>query len=1136
MFETSSYLPQGYMDFSSNYEHSLAILDDGRLFVWGNNELGSLGMGHLLEQDRPIHSETPELEEGENYVDVDTGDGHSVGLTSDGRLFTWGRNTYGQLGTGDYVSSSIRIDITANLNLGVGESPAKVFSGRYNTFVLTSDSRVLSFGYNPDGQLGDLTLIDRNLPVDITSNLGLDPGEVIIGVYPATDHTLLYTSDGRILAFGSNQYGQLGMGTFDVNHTIVETTISNCITVGEDTIIDIEVGETFSGFITNTNEVCVWGENQYGSLGEGGLLNRNLPYSITNQFSIDPSENIIQLAIGSWHSMIYTDYGRTYSWGQGSYSKLGNGYNFDEEYPDEVTADFDLGSEDINNYFLGEHTTFIFSTIDNLYGFGSNVDGELGIGSLSSSVDVIQINRDISRLNKIKFIYMNDEQYLLNSDVYIDLYFEYDIYDDLVSIVINGTTYSKAFMEEDVGKITIKIPNTYALNDPLDYTIETINFSAGSIAPSGAADVFGVMVDDNESPSFETIIDQSIPSGTSPIDWETYVLNLYDNSPGIISILVEDYIIYNVPGIYTVSITAEDESSNSYNQEFNVEVTDIIAPVITYTGVTTLEVNTANYDISTHVAANDNIDGNLSPQIITSGAVEYDQVGVYTITFTVTDSSLNEGTLIVDINIVDTTPPTFDLIQDLEFEVGEYSSFDFESLVVNELDNSNGVLTYTVIESIDFFALDTYQVTIIVEDESENSTSDTFSVTISDSVPPEIFIYNEPIVGLNENLNDTSFIEAIDYFDGDVTYNITLDDSLVDYSIVGTYTITLYVYDSSGNNASTQVTLHVEDYYAPYFDPIDTVIIGLGETDIDWETYIEGLTDDSGEIPTISVTFDDVDYSVVGTYSITLEATDESMNSFERTFNVTVEDNIDPDVTLIGEQTLYHELGDAYLDLGIECVDNGLDECIIEVLGTVDSNTLGTYVITYNVTDSADNLVTLTRSVIVEDTTAPVVILESSVDTIYSDSVYTDEGVIAIDLQAVTISVSGTVDETVVGVYQIIYTVTDASDNETIVKRVVTVVNPIPLVVFEIGEAITTIKVNSVFNEGSCDVYVDITKYTCSVDLDNLNTATPGTYKVTYSTPTSSGVNYQYDVVVVVVSKEVIELVAFKENEFEVVL
>ena len=154
-------------------------------------------------------------------------------------------------------------------------------------------------------------------------------------------------------------------------------------------------------------------------------------------------------------------------------------------------------------------------------------------------------------------------------------------------------------------------------------------------------------------------------------------------------------------------------------------------------------------------------------------------------------------------------------------------------------------------------------------------------------------------------------------------------------------------------------------------------------------------------------------------------------------------DEIPPVITILGDNPATVELGASYSDAGATANDAYHGTTPVTSSGTVDTNTVGVYTITYTATDLDNNTATASRTVNVVDTTSPVVtVTGDNPATVELGTAYTDAGATATDLSgAVTVVTTGTVDTNTVGSYTLTYTSTDASGNAGTASRVVNVVD-----------------------------------------------------------------------------------------------
>ena len=317
-----------------------------------------------------------------------------------------------------------------------------------------------------------------------------------------------------------------------------------------------------------------------------------------------------------------------------------------------------------------------------------------------------------------------------------------------------------------------------------------------------------------------------------------------------------------------------------------------------------------------------------------------------------------------------------------------------------------------------------------------DATEVTRTVNVTDTTAPVITLNGDAQITVEVGTTYTDLgATASDNYDGDITTDIVTVNN-VDTSVIGSYTVTYNVTDSSGNDA-TEVTrtVNVTDTTAP-------VITLVGDTQITVEvgsTYTDlGATASDnydGDITTDIVTVNNVDTSVIGSYTVTYNVTDSSGNAAsEVTRTVNVTDTTAPVITLVGDAEITVEVGSTYTDLGATASDNydGDITADIVTVNNVDTSVIGSYTVTYNVTDSSGNAASeVTRTVNVTDTTAPVITLVGDAEiTVEVGSTYTDLGATASDnydgdISADIVTVNN-VDTSVIGSYTVTYNVSDS--------------------------------------------------------------------------------------------------------------
>ncbi len=210
-------LTSGVKSISAGLAHSLAITNEGGVKAWGSNDFGQLGDGTVNNNATP--ADVNGLTSG--IISIAAGTAHSLALNSDGIVWAWGRNHYGQLGDGTATDKSSPVQVTGLMGI------TAVSAGFAHSLALTNVGGVKAWGNNGLGQLGDGTSTNSSTPVDVS---GLTSG--VVSISAGLAHSLALKSNCTGWAWGRNHYGQLGDGTITDRSTPVEVTGLMGISVG----------------------------------------------------------------------------------------------------------------------------------------------------------------------------------------------------------------------------------------------------------------------------------------------------------------------------------------------------------------------------------------------------------------------------------------------------------------------------------------------------------------------------------------------------------------------------------------------------------------------------------------------------------------------------------------------------------------------------------------------------------------------------------------------------------------------------------------------------------------------------------------------------------------------------------------
>lgn len=450
----------------------------------------------------------------------------------------------------------------------------------------------------------------------------------------------------------------------------------------------------------------------------------------------------------------------------------------------------------------------------------------------------------------------------------------------------------------------------------------------------------------------------------------------------------------------------------------------------------------------------------------------------------------------------DTTAPIITL--NGASEITQSYGEEYQELGAIAIDNVDGDVDVTIEGEVDSDNLGDYTITYSASDAAGNESSETRTVTVIDDSAPVINLNGDSTVtvsydGEYEELGAT----ATDNVDGDI--DVTVSGS-VDTSSIGSYTITYTASDEAGNEATLTRTVNVVDSTAPVITLIgsSTVVQAYGA---DYSELGATATDDVDE--TVSVTTSgSVNTSSIGSYTITYTATDSAGNSTSISRIVTVTDITAPVITLTGDSTVTVSYGDDYEELGATVTDNVDTDIEIDISGSVDTDSIGEYTVTYTATDAAGNESSETRTVTVVDVTAPVITLNgaSELEYVFGET-YEELGATATDDvdSDVTVTVSGTVDTSSIGSYTITYSATDNAGNSSTTTRTVTVVDITAPVITLIGDDPLNHAYGVTYSELGATAIDDVdgsVEVSISGEVD-INTL--GEYPLTYTATDSSG-------------------------------
>ena len=387
--------------------HTLALSSSGTVYAWGSNDRARLGIGIAIgfgEGDQPdIRTSPQRVPNLSNIVQVAVGAGHSVALRSDGTVWTWGDNFFGQLGSGSFdglfAAGNPAPARVPNLN-----NITAISTMEHHTLALRSDGTVWAWGNGGLGQLGIGSYYIDNLNFD-NPHLAHRPFPVqvdyltnIIDISAGAYHSAAVRADGTVWTWGANETGQLGIGTVSrfVGSPVQVRGITDAASVSAGGVFMPFTDYTFRGHtlaIRENGTVLAWGANCAGQLGLP-IIGRDNPFGhvlTPTPIHPDPPTFVSVSAGRNRQTTGICTMGVAWSWGSNNTGALGQ--NTDLHAVATPQSVITVAAIDGEQYRLGFSAVYISGTAAVLPDgtvrvWGRNNLGQAGIGETTPSPGV----------------------------------------------------------------------------------------------------------------------------------------------------------------------------------------------------------------------------------------------------------------------------------------------------------------------------------------------------------------------------------------------------------------------------------------------------------------------------------------------------------------------------------------------------------------------------------------------------------------------------------------------------------------------------------------------------------------------------------------------------------------------------
>jgi alpha-tubulin suppressor-like RCC1 family protein len=293
--------------------HNVALKSDGTVWAWGANMFGQLGNGTTNEADAPVQVS------GLSSVTGLGGRGyHTLAVDSSGSIWGWGWNTAGELGNGNNNPTTVPVRVIGLTN------PAAVSAGYKFSIALMPDGAVFQWGH---GRV-----------IANTYNPVQTPGlSNIVAISAGWDHALALRSDHTVWAWGQNGVGEVGDGTTSNRTNPVQVTVLS-------NIVAVSGGDWHSSALDSGGTIWKWGRNDVGQLGNGtadgagNYIAHSLPARIQFDNNGAGFSNIVMVAARDWHNIAVKADGSVWQWGANDQGQCGDNTTTDRWRPVQVSG------------------------------------------------------------------------------------------------------------------------------------------------------------------------------------------------------------------------------------------------------------------------------------------------------------------------------------------------------------------------------------------------------------------------------------------------------------------------------------------------------------------------------------------------------------------------------------------------------------------------------------------------------------------------------------------------------------------------------------------------------------------------------------------------------------------------------
>jgi len=350
----------------------------GKVYCWGSNSWGQLGNNAVgVHSSVPVSPTTTGVLSGKTIVSVATGAAYTCVVDSEGKVYCWGYNSMGQLGTGDRVNSAVPVAVNMSGVLS-GKTVTAISAGNYHACALAG-GQVYCWGTGVQGQLGQGANSDSNNPVAVTTS-GVLSGKTVAKLISGGNHSCVMTTDSNVYCWGFGVNGQIGNGSGGNPNTPVAIDVSGVLAGKTVTSISSVATASHTCVIASGAAYC-WGDGGSGRLGNNDTATSYSPVAVSTS-GVLSGKTMASIAVGKEHTCALDSTGKAYCWGSNSWGEIAVGSNSPSQTAVPIAVDVSgvLSGKALTGLTGAENGTcgYVGTTV---YCWGYNYYTQLGNGT-----------------------------------------------------------------------------------------------------------------------------------------------------------------------------------------------------------------------------------------------------------------------------------------------------------------------------------------------------------------------------------------------------------------------------------------------------------------------------------------------------------------------------------------------------------------------------------------------------------------------------------------------------------------------------------------------------------------------------------------------------------------------------------